>query len=66
MDRVPKTGHPIADTLILLWSAAVSLVSLVPLDLVEAGVGIMVGVLTCVMLVYRILQLREDLQEESQ
>lgn len=65
MDRTPKTGHPIVDTLLLLWSAIVSVASIIPFKVVEAGVGVTVGVLTCIMLIYRILQIRADLQEEE-
>ena len=63
MDRAPKTGHPIVDALLMVWGAIVSVLSTTALNVVETGVGITVGILTCVLLIFRILKVYMGIQE---
>ena len=64
MDRVPKTGHPVVDALLMAWGAIYSALSWSALNVVETGVGITVGILTCVLLIFRILKVYMGIQEE--
>ena len=63
MDRVPKTGHPVLDALLIVWGAMYSALSWSALNVVETGVGITVGILTCVLLIFRILKVYMGIQE---
>jgi len=65
-DEVPRTGYPLIDSLLMVWSALYSVAQTIGLGAVDQSIGVGAGVLTIILLVYRIALAHIELTEETE
>jgi len=64
--REAPRGDPLTDLVYLIWGAIVSWMQWLDLAALNEGVGIAVGALTIVLLLYRIALAHLELEEETE
>lgn len=64
--REAPRGDPMTDLIYLIWGAVVSWAQWLDLAALNEGVGIAVGALTIVLLLYRITLAHLELEEETE
>jgi hypothetical protein len=66
MDRPPRTGHVLIDTLMILWGWFVSAIQYADLEAINTGIGGVVGVLSAILLLYRIHLAHEEATQDDE
>ena len=65
MSRIQHTGNLIVDATLTSWGFIVAFLQWVDLETLNNGIGLLVGLLTAVLLVYRIFLAHEEATEQE-
>ena len=63
--RQTSASNPFADLILLVWGALVSVIQTLDIGTLNQGLGVIVGALTVILLVYRISLAHIELVDET-
>lgn len=65
-NEIPQTGYPVIDSILMVWSALYSVAQTIGIGTVDQGIGVGVGLLTAILLIYRIALAHDELFETNE